>query len=203
MRNKKSTIEEVPFDKSGLQVYPNERAEGFCWLPNDSFVSLLDIVYTERGQSAARFVLENAATGLKYRMFLTDMLDLARNATIMKGAVSARWGFVKRGANYGIKLVENVPDTRQTVVNQVQGRRNDGRDEPLGEEGVKKISRLYVSDVEDFLVENNHRSRYYGVKIAEMTPREFFSAYLDWNGLIGHDTRILDLLENLGWKHQK
>lgn len=57
-----------------------------------------------RGRSAVTFYWVDQ-NGTKYQMFLTDMDDMIRNNKA-QNQVSAEFEFVKRGANYGIKLCE-------------------------------------------------------------------------------------------------
>lgn len=82
----------------------------YDWQPNEPFeVNRMDIVSMERGQSAARFILEDMSTGIRYPMFMSSMLALVKGASILFGEVwDAQWIVVKKGANYGIELYGGV-----------------------------------------------------------------------------------------------
>lgn len=84
-----------------MQAYPTGSSE---WRPNSPFEATLRIVGTERGQSAARFIAENTETGVRYPVFMTELLAIAQNAVIDHGVVAGRWIGCKRGANYGLRL---------------------------------------------------------------------------------------------------
>ncbi|WP_051165357.1 hypothetical protein [Nocardia testacea] len=93
----------VPYcTRSGnMLAYPDPGSE---MRTNAPFTATLRIVDYIRGRSAARFVLEDKATGLTFPMFLTDMLNVLQHASIEKGVVSGRWIGCKRGQNYGLRL---------------------------------------------------------------------------------------------------
>jgi len=74
------------------------------WRPNQVFRAILMIDNVERGRSAARFILKDKE-GVKYVMFMTDMLDLLKHGTVGGGKTEyVAWRFCKRGQNYGIQL---------------------------------------------------------------------------------------------------
>lgn len=75
------------------------------WKANFEFEDTLRLTGMSRGRSAANFNLKSETTGKNYNVFMTDMVDLFQNATINKGSVTGKWTFVKRGHNYGIKLI--------------------------------------------------------------------------------------------------
>ncbi|WP_416565071.1 hypothetical protein [Nocardia testacea] len=84
-----------------MLAYPDRSSE---MRTNAPFTGALRIVSVERGRSAARFILEDKATGHQYPMFLTDMLAVMQHATVDKGVISGRWIGCKRGQNYGLRL---------------------------------------------------------------------------------------------------
>ena len=94
----------IPFDENGsLLAFPMGRK--IEWRENYEFDETLTVESMERGRSAARFILKDEH-GRRYGMFMTDMLDLIQTAELIAyGHIDARWTFVKRGSNYGIKLV--------------------------------------------------------------------------------------------------
>lgn len=75
------------------------------WRPNVAFNAVMTINSFSRGRSAANFNLVDA-NGIKYTMFMTDMLDLLQGTCLTMGTTEClEWCFCKRGQNYGIKLV--------------------------------------------------------------------------------------------------
>lgn len=100
----------VPFDPrtGNLDTYPRSRTEwqtGSEWRPNEPFEAALRIVGTERGRSAAHFIAEHTETGVRYTVFMTDLLHIVQNGVIERGVISGTWVGCKRGQNYGIRLV--------------------------------------------------------------------------------------------------
>lgn len=102
---------QVPFDEHGnLQSYPqrmiiNGRVVESFWRDNYEFDDKLRIANISRGQSSAKFILKSDTDGREYPMFMKDMLELIQTSKISNGIVIAKWTFVKRGQNYGIKVV--------------------------------------------------------------------------------------------------
>jgi len=76
------------------------------WKENYQFEDTLKLTGMSRGRSAANFNLQSEVNGKNYNVFMTDMVHLFQNANINKGSVIGKWTFCKRGANYGIKLIE-------------------------------------------------------------------------------------------------
>ena len=61
--------------------------------------------------------------------------------------------------------------------------------------------RNFVPDVVDFLKENPRHFCENGKQkpVPALTPHEFLSAWLIWNGIAGYSASISDLLRQLGW----
>lgn len=74
------------------------------WKKNFIFSARLRVAGTERGRSAARFILEDD-DGHRYPMFMTDMLALTERGISPGGYSEGEWTFCKRGQNYGITPV--------------------------------------------------------------------------------------------------
>lgn len=95
----------VPFSENGSKML---EYGGYCdnWVAVDpEFGAEMELVRTERGRSAVRFIVRDVWTNIEYPTFLTDMEYLINNATIHKGNLGFHtWRFVKRGQNYGIAL---------------------------------------------------------------------------------------------------
>ncbi len=100
----RAKLVEVPYNShtGHMMVYPGGYA--LEWRPNEPFEAALSIVGTERGCSAARFIAEDTVTGVRYPLFMTELLAIIQNATIDHGVVFGTWIGCKRGANYGIRL---------------------------------------------------------------------------------------------------
>jgi hypothetical protein len=74
--------------------------------PNEAFRAQLRILGTERGQSAARFIAEDVETGVRYPIFITDILAIIQGPGFLSGGrVLGTWQARKRGQNYGLGLV--------------------------------------------------------------------------------------------------
>lgn len=116
----------VPFDGKGNMVsYPvirreyREDSQGrlVCHIldpvlePLEPFFATMRVVDLERGQSAARFTLQDIATEKRYPLFLIDMLHILTGPVASSQnefRVYALWTPVKRGQNYGITRVDPV-----------------------------------------------------------------------------------------------
>ncbi|MFD7835552.1 hypothetical protein [Streptomyces sp. NPDC059761] len=103
----RTRLAKAPYNRDGdlmdyVDSYPDRVHE---WRRNRAFRALLVLHDSERGMSAARFVWHNSEGGHIYKMFMTDMTDLVKNApNIYKGTVDTWWIAQKRGKNYGIRL---------------------------------------------------------------------------------------------------
>jgi hypothetical protein len=73
---------------------------------NFEFEDVMRFDHYERGRSAAYMVFKSDKDGGMYHMFLKDFEDLLLYGGGLSGtAVWAKWTFVKRGQNYGIRKV--------------------------------------------------------------------------------------------------
>lgn len=75
------------------------------WVENRVFENTLTYIDFGRGRSAVTFYF-TGKDGERYPMFIKDFDELIRKHSLVNGSVTARWTFVKRGSNYGIKLAE-------------------------------------------------------------------------------------------------
>jgi hypothetical protein len=120
MAPKKKYTGKIPFDGDGnFMAYARDqsrppsirRINGTAvgvgeWRDNYEFDATLIIDGIRRGQSAARFLLMDSDTGVRYEMFMTDALDMLQRAEMIAyGHIEGHWTFCKRGMNYGITLV--------------------------------------------------------------------------------------------------
>lgn len=88
--------------------YPEEQAKGFEWRELGEFDAQLAITTIERGRSAARFVLVDVVTLVKYPMFMVSMLDLLHKNVITCGRVYTTWEPCKKGTNYGLMQSKSI-----------------------------------------------------------------------------------------------
>lgn len=95
----------VPFDHAGNMLdYPAWWMD-MTWRVLEPFDARMSVVSVERGRSAARFVLEDER-GMRYPLFMADMLDLVRTWSVDAGRTpELRWAPVKRGQNYGLRAI--------------------------------------------------------------------------------------------------
>lgn len=84
--------------------YTYER-ENTDWVPNVPFGCILTYKEYTRGRSAVNFIFVGPR-GETYPMFIKDFEQLVLRKHIVNGKVAGMWEFVKRGANYGIRLVD-------------------------------------------------------------------------------------------------
>jgi hypothetical protein len=111
----------VPFDEKGDQVSYSytEYAEWAAWKngetwahnqwdvtywPNEVFADTLVFRSYGRGRSAVTFTFTRKSTGTKVVMFVSDMTDAIPD--MVHGHIMGSFTFVKRGGNYGCKLVK-------------------------------------------------------------------------------------------------
>lgn len=81
-----------------------KKAEERIWRDNYEFYATMEFISMERGRSAAFFHLQDE-DGHRYTMFMTDILDVLKRCKIEDGIAEGRWTFVKRGNNFGVRLV--------------------------------------------------------------------------------------------------
>jgi hypothetical protein len=110
-----SKVTEAPYDEKGnLLEYPTEWIKGgVTWKKIAPFKTTLWIEGMERGRSAARFIWKDEK-GHAYPMFMRDMLDVVKTATILSGGVSDTWVVRKSGSNYGVALAGIVRKRKAT-----------------------------------------------------------------------------------------
>jgi len=96
----------IPFTEDGVMLDWISPPSSMWKYTRDNFEfdSVMTIVGTRRGRSAAKFVLKDAG-GRPYTMFMSEMLNMAKNAIIRRGSVEGTWTFCKRGENYSLRWV--------------------------------------------------------------------------------------------------
>lgn len=95
-----------------MQSYPDTYRKDFKWFDMEPFESEMIIEDYERGCSAARFVARDTESGIRYPVFMSDMMALI--PFMVKGKVAGTWAASKRGANYGIKLIAAKAECEST-----------------------------------------------------------------------------------------
>lgn len=79
-----------------------------------------------RGRSSAVMILRpandhgedfNYAKSVYYQVFLTDSKEVIQN--MMHGIIYGKWTFVKRGENFGIKLVKVLPKIHKISLDMI------------------------------------------------------------------------------------
>lgn len=108
----KNSLTHAPYRNGNLQEFVYRTFPGAIdngeWRPNDPFPASLFYKTWQRGRSAVRVIWEDI-DGNTYPMFMKDMDTLLTNGRIdsdQGAVVHGEWWVVKRGANYGIALVE-------------------------------------------------------------------------------------------------
>lgn len=104
----------VPFDQHGNPVpYVPGRTIGpnaslnprYIWRDNEPFRATVEFKRFERGRSAAHAIyVKHDDPSWEATMFLTDFTDVVERGLAPKH-LSGRFVHVKRGSNYGIKLL--------------------------------------------------------------------------------------------------
>lgn len=100
----KKGVYQIPFDNDGNQKHYPESWKGLQWKDNYEFDDELHFTTYGRGRSAAYFIGAMASNGMTVNVFITDFMDLMPH--MVHGKVTGKFSFVKRGQNYGCKLVE-------------------------------------------------------------------------------------------------
>lgn len=94
---------QIPFSKSGdQQHYPDDWYGGVVWKDNEVFEDSLVYEGYSRGRSAAYFDFTRKGTGTRVTVFLKDFEAMVPK--MVRGSISSRFTFTKRGQNYGCKL---------------------------------------------------------------------------------------------------
>ena len=64
---------------------------------------------------------------------------------------------------------------------------------------LSKIPQEYVDDVREFIAENQRFPNICERAVEELSPGQFFTYWLNWRGLVGYSSSIVELMEALGW----
>ena len=98
----KKTIQ-VPFDTKGNQMHhPNDSFDFKEYRDNYEFFTTLTFMHFCRGCSAAYAVFVSVS-GMRCSVFLKDFEEII--PYLKSGSITGNFTFVKRGQNFGVKLV--------------------------------------------------------------------------------------------------
>ena len=100
-----------PFRDGELMPYCGVRDTGVEWKENFVFHDDLRYDGYYRGCSAAGFQFVSEENGKRYNMFLTDFDNAMKTRRFFKDHLIGEFTFVKRGQNYGIKILPAPDDT--------------------------------------------------------------------------------------------
>lgn len=73
-------------------------------IDNFIFEDTLEVSDYSRGQSSVKFIMKRLSNGKTVSVFVSDFTDMCR--IMNNGKVTGKFGFVKKGANYGCALME-------------------------------------------------------------------------------------------------
>jgi len=104
--SKSSTERWAPFKEDGSLADYNYRWRDQYWREvSDEFEATLEYVNWGRGRSAVTFYWKDVETGATHPMFASDLHDMIINYGSLGKITNGVWKVVKKGSNYGIKLV--------------------------------------------------------------------------------------------------
>lgn len=105
---------QIPFDKDGNMQdypshwyegeYPNSVAVGPDWRNNKVFYTTLKFTGFSRGRSSAKLDFLDLTNGKTVSFFMKEFSEAVPFMT--RGYINGAFCFVKRGTNYGVKLLE-------------------------------------------------------------------------------------------------
>jgi hypothetical protein len=73
----------------------------------DEFTATMQLEGFYRGRSAAGFTFKDEA-GIEHTMRIKCVTDLLKNATLVRGKVTAVWCYTKQGSNFSLKYVRDA-----------------------------------------------------------------------------------------------
>jgi hypothetical protein len=73
----------------------------------DEFTATMQLEGFYRGRSAAGFTFKDE-TGIEHTMRIKCVTDLLKNATLVRGKVTAVWCYAKQGSNFSLKYVRDA-----------------------------------------------------------------------------------------------
>lgn len=99
-----SKIKQYPVDSYGDMIeYPDWHNKPVYWADIEEFEATMTFVRYVKGRSSLRFILEDE-NGKTWSMMAQCIDDFVFRAN--RGTVSGKWVMCKRGANYGLLLIQ-------------------------------------------------------------------------------------------------
>ena len=100
----------IPHNKDGNMLQWDHDYNAVSHRPNSIWIDGLIYLGYGRGRSAAYFLWRSVFTNREYYMFISDMNDVLLSTDMMARIIKAQFTYVKRGQNFGIKMVGDYPD---------------------------------------------------------------------------------------------
>ena len=99
----------IPFAANGnMLCYAREGDRVVAeWRENKPFFATIAFQRITKGRSAVRGVFRDASSGAEYTMFLTELVETI--PLLQGGEYTAKFRFVKRGANFGLVPIDTNP----------------------------------------------------------------------------------------------
>lgn len=76
------------------------------FVPNFEFEDTLVFTHFSRGRSSVKAHFRSKYTEVRYEMFISDFEDVLKHNRIGNSHIRGKFTFVKKGANYGVKLCD-------------------------------------------------------------------------------------------------
>jgi len=92
----------VPFHSTGMSGWQGYSSDEYIWYKFQTFEANMRFCHVTKGWSSVKFHFKDE-DGIEYEMFMKNAPEFINNAT--RGCLEGRWGFVKRGANYGVQYL--------------------------------------------------------------------------------------------------
>lgn len=94
---------QIPFRGDFLMHYPGYY-DDIVWKDNYEFSDILEYVEYGKGRSSTVFYFKSKTDGKSYSMFVSDFDSIVNN--MMNGVIEGKFTFVKKGQNYGLKMIK-------------------------------------------------------------------------------------------------
>lgn len=95
---------QIPFDKHGNQMDYEGWRDEFEMRDNFQFSDELVFEKYGRGRSSVTFTMRRKSNGKTVSFFVSDFTDIVPK--MVSGRIAGEFTFVKKGQNYGCKLVD-------------------------------------------------------------------------------------------------
>ncbi len=96
-----------PVDASGDMIdYLGYQNGSVTWLDMKPFFATLEYKGFQQGRSSVRFIVQDIKTGVTYSLMRNSFDSFMKQTT--QGVVCSEFIVVKRGANYGLLMTEDL-----------------------------------------------------------------------------------------------